>query len=246
MTAFVPDWILLAQVSAIVLLAGFVQGLAGFGSGLIAVPLLITVLGLATAVPVFALAMIAITAVNLHDLRAHIDWRPVIPMIGGYVLGTPLGIWFLLDAPVNALMGVLGGLLIGYALWSLRGGGSPRWMREWPVALGAASGAMGAAFSANGPPVIVHVMAQDWHQHRRKAVLALFFGISTVITSLSHAVAGLVTTAVVFWVVVATPALLLGTFLGIRVYRRFSDHDYRRMAYGLILMIGLGLLVRTL
>ncbi|MGB0713744.1 MAG: sulfite exporter TauE/SafE family protein [Gammaproteobacteria bacterium] len=241
-----PDWIPLAQVSAIVLLAGFVQGMAGFGSGLIAVPLLVTVLGIGTAVPVFALAMIAITAVNLHDLRAHIDWRPVMPLIGGYVLGTPLGLWFLLDAPVNALLGVLGGFLVGYALWSLRGGVSPRWMREWPLALGAASGALGAAFSANGPPVIVHVMAQDWHQHRRKAVLALFFGISTVITSLSHAAAGLVTASVVLWVAVATPGLVLGTWLGIRVYRRFNDHDYRRLAYALILMIGVGLLFRTL
>lgn len=239
---------LLTLVLGIAFLAGMIQGLSGFGSALVAVPLLALLLPVETVVPLMALLGIGISAFNLVHLRHAIGSAPVARLLAGYVLGTPVGLYFLTRAPEAAVLGALGLLISGYALLSLAGR-PPRaaWLREWRMGLGAVSGALGAAFSTNGPPVILHVAAHgEWTADRQKATLVVFFLISSCITVLAHGASGLVTADVLRWFLWCTPLLLLGAQTGVWMYRRLGDHHYRRLTHGLILATGLLLVARSL
>lgn len=60
-------------IGLIFLLAGVVQGLTGFGAGLVAIPLLCLVVDVKTAVPLVVLNYVIITVFLSFELRAYID-----------------------------------------------------------------------------------------------------------------------------------------------------------------------------
>lgn len=108
------------------------------------------------------------------------------------------------------------------------------------------SGALGGAYSTNGPPVILHVNAQPgWSADRRKATLALFFLFSGIVTALAYGVGGLIDAEVLGLFLWSTPSLLVGTLLGAWLYRRLGEHDYRRLTFALALVTGMLLLGRA-
>mgnify|MGYP006289317859 CR=1 FL=1 len=236
----------LPAVLTVVFAAGLVQGLAGFGSALVAVPLLALLLPLETVVPLMALIALGMSGMNVAHLHRSLRLGPLAPLLAGYLAGTPLGLYFLVEAPRDLVLGSLGLLLVVYGGYSLTGR-DPRsaLLRRHGLALGAASGALGAAFSTNGPPVILHVTSQDWEPRVKKAVLSLFFFISSTITAAAHALAGLTTGQVLHWALATVPALILGTLAGIGLYRRLSAHDYRRITFALVLVMGLVMLGRA-
>lgn len=238
---------LLAPILSIALLGGLVQGLAGFGSGLVAAPLLALFLPLETVVPLITLLSPLISLQVLLHLRRAIRMDRVKGLLWGFVLGTPLGLALLTRAPGPLMLGALGAFLAGYALLSLTGRQPrSRWLREWRLTLGMVSGALGAAFSTSGPPIILHVAAHpEWGMDQQKATLALFFALSNLVTLVALAAGGLITHQVLIWFLWSLPLLAMGTHLGIRLYRHLGPHDYRRLTFGLILITGLLLLWRS-
>lgn len=236
-------WILVAGV---MFFAGLVQGLAGFGSALVAIPLMALFLGMATAVPLMALTAAMMAVINVIHLRRVMRWRPLLPLLGGYLVGTPIGFYFLVAAPEALVLGLLGILLTIYATASLAGRAPRyRWLKEQRVVLGTISGALGSAFSTNGPPIILHVSSQDWPADVKKAVLSLFFLTSSVITVAAFVAGGLVNPTVLDLTFRAIPALILGTVSGIAVYRRISVRSYQRLTFALVLAMGVMMTVRA-
>ena len=62
-----------ALLLAVTFLAGFIQGLSGFGSVLLSLPLLILFLDVRTAIPLVALVALALTIQLLIQLRQHLE-----------------------------------------------------------------------------------------------------------------------------------------------------------------------------
>lgn len=242
-----PTSELLLPILASVFMAGFIQGLSGFGSSLLAVPLLAMLLPVTTVVPLMALLGIVLALFNLVHLRHAVRLRPVLRLLAGYLLGTPLGLLVLTRIPDAWVYALLGLSISLYALLSLAGR-PPRadWLRHRRIGLGITSGALGAAFSISGPPVILHVAAHaHWPPDRQKATLVLFFLLSGLITVTAHGMGGLISAQVLYWLVYCLPALSLGTLVGIGLYRRLGEHDYKRLTFGLILVTGVMLAARA-
>jgi hypothetical protein len=179
-----------------------------------------------------------------HALR----FAPLVPLLAGYALGTPIGLLLLTQAPEALVLGLLGLSIGGYALFSLAGR-QPRspWLRDNRVLVGMLSGALGAAFGTNGPPVILHFSAHtDWDADRQKAALTLFFLISGIVTATALAIGGLMTTEVMLLLPWCLPALLVGSLTGVALYRHLGTHDYRRLVFSLVLGTAVVLVLRAL
>lgn len=241
-----PDY--LALILAVVLLAGLIQGLAGFGSALVAVPLLALLMPMNTVVPLMMLVGICLSLLNLLHLHQAARVAPLVRLLAGYLLGTPIGLLLLTRAPEPLVLGLLGLMIGSYALFSLAGQQPDyRWLREHRVAVGALSGALGAAFGTNGPPVILHVSAHtDWGADQQKAALTLFFLAAGCISLMALAASGLLTAPVFGLLLWCLPALLAGSMLGVALYRRLGAHDYRRLVFSLLLAMALLLFWRAL
>ena len=80
-----------APALAIILGAYFIRGITGFGSGLIAVPLLALILPLQTVVPLVLVLDLCASLIMSHKARAHVQWAEIVPLLPASLLGIIVG-----------------------------------------------------------------------------------------------------------------------------------------------------------
>jgi len=235
MTAEMTTYSLLLAVT---FLAGFVQGLSGFGSVLLSLPLLILFLDVKTAIPLVALMALALTVLLLIQLRQHLQWRRVYPLLAGTVFGVPVGVFLLKRLDTSLIQIVLGAVLIGYSLYGLTFRISMQGIRKrWAYLYGFLAGCLGGALSASGPPVIIYTSLQPWSKDQIKVTLQGYFLVSGLIVVFFQAANGLTTWTVVKLFILSLPAVMVGTLAGAHFYGMVREEGYRR-----IILIFLGCL----
>jgi len=231
----------------IILLAGFTQGLSGFGSILLSLPLLAVFLDIKTVIPLVAL--IAYFH-NHHPLCATAKapgMEKIYPLFIGAAPGVPLGVFFLKKLDQDIIQWILGVTLIAYSLYSLFFRSSYKPMRTvWAYMFGFLSGCLAGALSAGGPPVIVYTSLQNWKKDTIKVTLQGFFVVSGPIVILFQALSGLTTTLVIRYFLVSVPFLVLGTLMGSLVYGKIPDEHYKKLILVLLAFLGAFMIYRAL
>lgn len=229
-------------ICLILFLAGFVQGLSGFGAVLFSLPLLSIFLDIKTVIPLVALAAQMMTLIVLVQLWRHLEWKKVYPLIIGAIPGVFVGVYFLKKFDTGAIYWLLGATLIVYALYSLFIQKSVKRIRErWAFLFGFLGGCLGGAFSASGPPAIVYTSLSSWNKDQIKVTLQGYFILSGLFVITGHAVSGLTTITVLKFFTASVPMLVLGTYTGSFFYGMIQETGYRKII--LILLVFLGLLM---
>src|SRR5712691_9934305 len=91
----------------VLFVAYLVRGIAGFGSGLIAVPLLTLISPVTTVVPVVvSLDYIGSASQSVRNL-GHIAWREQLVLVPSMLIGIGVGLWLLTGLPTWVLPRVL-------------------------------------------------------------------------------------------------------------------------------------------
>ena len=225
--------------------AGFIQGLSGFGSVLLSLPLLALFLEVKTAIPVVALFGVALTIFLLIQLRQHWEWKKIYPLCLGAAPGAPLGVWFLNRTDAHFIQWIVGAVLLAYALYSLflkpsfRATGT-----AWAYMSGFVAGCLGGAISAAGPPVIIYTSLQSWSKDQIKVTLQGFFLISGIVIIISQAMGGLVTSHVLQYFLAALLPLIIGTWVGSLLYGRLKEETYRKILMVIMGILGLLMLLK--
>jgi uncharacterized membrane protein YfcA len=238
----VDIYLFLAVIS---LLAGFIQGLSGFGSVLLSLPLLVFLLDVKTAIPLVALYGLALSVFLLVQLREHWDWKKLYPLCLSSVPGAPLGVWLLNRLDAQVIQWAVGGFLLVYALFMLFFRPAMRVTGAgWAYLSGFIAGCLGGAIGASGPPVIVYTSLQPWSKDDIKVTLQGFFVISGIVVVFFQALGGLVTGTVLWYFAVTLPLLLTGTWLGSLLYGRIREEGYRKLILMLLALLGLFMIVK--
>jgi uncharacterized protein len=244
MTAEMTTYTLLLAVT---FLAGFIQGLSGFGSVLLSLPLLILFLDVRTAIPLVALVALALTVLLLIQLREHLDWKKVYPLLAGTLFGVPVGVFLLKHLDTNLIQLVLGAVLVGYALYGLASRLSLKGIRTpWVYLYGFLAGCLGGALSASGPPVIIYTSLQPWSKDQIKVTLQGYFLASGLIVVLFQAASGLTTWSVMKLFALSLPAVIIGTLVGSHFYGMVREEGYRKIILILLGCLGAFTVYRAL
>ena len=231
----------------IALLAGFIQGLSGFGSVLVALPLMVLFLDLKMAVPLVSIWGMTINTILLVQLRAHLRRQNILPLIMAAIPGIPLGVYFLKYADVRFMQMLLGGLLVIFSLYFVWSGGRTKKLSvAWHYVAGFCSGFLGGSLAMSGPPVIICTALQPWDKDEIKSTLTGYFFLSGLIIIVAQAMSGLVTTTILTVSLISIPFIILGVILGSRLYRRLETTRYRQVVVGLITLLGLLTVVKAL
>ena len=235
----------LAAGAAIVAAASFVQGLAGFGIGLVALAFLPFVMSPLDAIVLTTLYATIFCAVIFVPLRRDFLPGGVDALLIGSVLGTPLGVWVLASVSATALARLIGSVLIMIVAleWS---GLSPRRLpgRAWGLGAGVLSGVVGGAVGTPGPPAIVYMAAQGWSARTIKANLQAFLVVNQLVILAGYWWAGLLTGQVwrlSAWLAVPAVAGLLG---GMRLFDTVDPVRFRRLVFAILFASGVALLLR--
>jgi hypothetical protein len=234
-------------IVAIVLAAAFLQGLTGFGFGLIALPLLGFLLDIKTSVPLMVLLAVVISLYLSVRLRKSINLKCAFTLMAASLAGIPLGVYALKQIPTRGLSICVGVIMVAFTSYQFLARPEPRsFGRRLTVLAGFCSGLLGGSLGVGGPPVIVYTALQPWTKDQAKATLACFFALSGLAVIATQAASGMITGSVLHLYALSLPALLSGIFLGTRAYERLSDHGYRRLALVLVFVLGCMMLYRNI
>jgi uncharacterized membrane protein YfcA len=172
--------------------AGFVQGLSGFGFGLVSMslmPLFMSVKQAAViSTPFSMLATVTIFARHWREF----NWRSGLTFILSLCAGLPAGVLFLERGSEMVLIRVLGGLMLAYAVREFLMRAAPRnFPAIWAVPLGLFSGAMSGAFNLGGVPTAAYAYAHPWSRGQIMAFLQVTITLSCALRMLCYHQAGL-------------------------------------------------------
>lgn len=224
---------------AVVFAAVLVQSLAGFGSAMVAMALLVGPLGLPIASPLVALVAVTLEIAVLARHRQALNLGAVWRLMAGTLAAVPAGVLALRFVPEAALMALLGAVILVYAVYGLLGRRLPELRRPaWAYLAGALAGLLGGAYNVGGPPVILYGDCQRWPPAEFKSNLQSLFLVNDVLVLALHALAGNLTPVVWgrFWT--ALPALGLALAAGFALERRIPPAAFRRLALALLLVLG--------
>ncbi len=158
-------------------LAGFVQGLTGFGFGMIAMGLLPLMIGLEQALAVATLAGLATTLTTTGLTLRHLHWPSTGALWFGTVVGVPLGFEALTAVPQVLVMRLLGLAMCGLIVFDLTTSrkDSATWPRWAGWCTGLVSGTLSGAFNMGGPPLVAYVYGRPWPKEQQVATLSGLF-----------------------------------------------------------------------
>ncbi len=220
--------------------------MTGFGSALIAMPLLVLVLDIKTAVAVCTLCGIIINIRMAVTLRANVDPKKIMPLIIGSVPGAIFGTIVLKEVNADFITLFLGCLISGYALYSLFV--KPIILKinpKWGLVPGFLTGAIIAAVSAGGPPTIVYSSLMGWKKEDFRATLAVFFATATVFAAIGHFLSGLTTLYVLQLFMASLIPVQFGVYIGHILSGKVSEDLYKRMVMILLVFMGIVLIFQS-
>lgn len=242
-------WSEAALVAGACFVAGFCAGMAGFAFVLVAASMLLHVVSPAVTAPVLVLGSLISQGMSLPALWKHIEWPRMRFFLPVAVAGIPVGILVLARGPAALIVAGVGALLVLYAGYMLARialrmappevAGS----RAADGAVGFASGILGGIGGFVGALPAMWADIQGWPKDRARAFMQPFIVFMQAITAVGLAVAGFFTVQALVLTALATPALVAGTWLGLRAYRVLPAQGFRVVLLGLLLVSGISLLI---
>lgn len=244
------DPVTLATLLVGSLLAGFVTGFAGFGTGLVASGLWFHALPAAMVPPLVAVSSVAAQCAGLAVIRPKFSWAAARPYLVGGLLGVPLGVFALTSLSPDALRLSIGVFLVAYSLirllhdrpWALAGRAGP----GADGAIGAFGGFLGGFAGLSGPVPIIWLQGKGLPFERQRAIFQPY---NMAILSFATGVmvwGGAITRDFLPVAALALPVTLLGAWIGGRLYRRASEKLVIRVVLALLLLSGAILIVQSL
>ncbi len=222
--------------------AYFVRGIAGFGSGLIAIPLLAMMLPVTLVVPVIGLLDYLASASHGSSQRHAIAWRDIVPLLPFTLCGVLIALYLFKTVDALLLRKILGGFVAGYGLYSLLyAGPTHRGSRWWAIPAGGFGGLIGTLFGTGGPFYVIYLKLRGLDVTAFRATVAAIFFIDGGARITGYFISGIYTAQTLRGFALAVPIMLLALYAGGRVHTSIAPRTFQR-AIGLLL-VGSGLML---
>lgn len=238
------DLTLLGYAALVVLLAYVVRGLAGFGSGLIAVPLLSMVAPVSAVVPVLSsLDYVGSAGQSVRNL-GRVAWRELLMLMPFSFVGVVIGVLFLRSAPTTVLSRALGAFVIVYAVYQLLPVPPLSGSRLAAIVCGLLGGLVGTLFGTGGPFFVIYFTLRRLDKTAFRATFATNFLIDGGLRLTGYAFAGLLGRDTLVWFAAGLPLMVAGFYIGSRLHVGLTQPDFARLVSVILLASGTALLLR--
>jgi uncharacterized membrane protein YfcA len=242
-TAPEPPLLLLAAGAAA---AGFVQGLSGFGFGMVAMSIWVWGVEPRVAAVMTVLGGLSGQLLQAFTIQRDARWAALTPFLLGAALGVPLGVAVLphLDAALFKL--TLGVILVICCPAMLLAHGLPGFTLGGRIADGAAGAVGGLMGGLGGFPGMVPTLwctLRGWDKELQRTVVQNFNLAALAATLAGYLATGTVTRDMLPLAAVVIPALIVPSLLGARIYVGLSPLAFRRVVLSLLTLAGVAMIV---
>lgn len=220
----------------ILVLAYVVRGITGFGSGLIAIPLLALMLPITIVVPMIGL--LDYTASLSHGVshRRSIQWREIIPLLPFTLVGVLSALYIFKTVDPELLKQILGGFILLYAVYSLIGRNPHgRLSRKWSFIGGGFGGLVGTLFGTGGPFYVIYLQQRGLDKTAFRATIATIFMLDGAARIVGYGVSGIYTVDTIILVAVSLPVMAVAMYIGGHIHTNISAESFKR-AIGIVLL----------
>ena len=237
------DLILFAAAS---FAAALVAGVAGFAFGLVAAGVWLHIMTPAQSAALIVGFGLIVQGVSVWKLRRAVRPARLLPFVLGGAFGVPAGIELLRWIPSAQMRAGIGVFLILFSVYSLA---RPQ-LRK--ITAGGASidgvvgffnGIVGGATGLAGILSTIWCGLRGWPKDEQRAVFQPVGVAVFLMTAAWLGGTGLIGGETAWLFLIGLPAILAGTWLGLRLYGRLDEAWFRRVVLGLLLVSGAGLLI---
>ncbi|MFJ7567611.1 sulfite exporter TauE/SafE family protein [Herminiimonas sp. NPDC097707] len=231
------------------MLAAIVSGSSGFAFGLIASAVWLHVLAPSQVVPLVVACSLLVNLVMVWQLRGAIKLNLLWPFLLGAMVGVPIGVAALHSLDGKMVRQGVGALLIAYSTYMFL-------QPKMPVirlaalsgkiadgAVGMLGGFMGGATSLNGVFPTLWCGLRGWSKSEQRGVFQPYILIVHAVTLAWMGGAGELNRQTGIDILLCVPALLIGSWLGLRLFHHVSEKGFRKLMLGLFFLSGLALVV---
>ena len=227
------------------LAGGFVSGLAGFGTALMALGIWLYVMPPSVAVSLVLICSIVAQTSTMPSVWRSIDFRLVWPFLVGGVAGVPLGTMLVAYADPRLFRLSVGVMLLVFP--------TALYLQRRPMALsiggqvadagiGFLGGVLGGLAGLSGPIPILWASVRGWGKDERRGVFQIFNWTVLTAALCLQAGTGFITREVMWLALLVLPATIGGAWLGARTYHALSDGNFRDVVLGLLFLSGVALI----
>ncbi|MES2991213.1 MAG: sulfite exporter TauE/SafE family protein [Pseudomonadota bacterium] len=228
--------------------AGFVQGLSGFGFGLVAMSFWAWTVEPQLAAVLAVFGSLAGQLLAVLTVKRRVEAHRLLPFVLGGVLGVPIGVWLLPMLDANLFKAVLGALLVTWGPAMLLARQLPRIRRGGRVAdglVGAVGGVMGGIGGFTGSVPTLWCTLRGFDKDTQRAVIQNFNLATLAVAFGIYLARGFVTSAMLPMLAIVAAALALPALLGARLYIGISETTFRQIVLGLLTLSGVALLASS-
>lgn len=231
--------------AAILALAYLVRGVAGFGSGLIAVPLLSLMFPLTLVVPIIVLLDYIASLSHGLSNRAEIRWKEIVPLIPFSLIGVAIAMVFLTRSDGLLLTKALGVFVIVFALFTLSGF-SPKTgvAKGWGVIAGLSGGIIGSLFGTGGPFYVTYFKARGLDKAAFRTTIAMTFLIDGAGRLLGFTTSGIYTFEHLQLIAIALPIMAVFLYIGGHIHTKLTHTQFQHAISVLLIASGTLLLFK--
>lgn len=231
--------------AAVAMVAGFMRGFVGVGSGMLMAPVFAIIFGPLETVVMIVLMELAVTAQLMPSVYKLIEWRVIVPMGVAAAVFMPVGTWLLVTVDAELMARGIAAVVLVFVLLLMTG-----WRYQGPKRLGVTlgvgtlSGTLMAATSLGNPPVMLYLLSSTDSAATNRANFTGYFCITLITLITLMAFKGLVVTNAAIRAAFMLPVFAAAAWLGARYFHKASDKLYRQVALGLLLCVAVFGLVR--
>jgi len=233
-------------LAATLLVAYVIFGMAGFGTALIASPVMALYLPLAKIVPLLALLDMCAAIINVSRDGRHAQWKELKRLVPLMVIGSLFGALVLLKMRPEILLLALGIFVFGYALYALFNQKTQRqFSPKAVIPFGLVGGFFSALFGSGGFIYAIYLSSRIEKKEAFRVSQTTLIGLSTLTRVVIFTLAGVYLDLDFLWLALALlPGMLLGVTLGRHFTLKMSREQFLKVINIILLASGLALIVR--
>ncbi|MBA3002987.1 MAG: sulfite exporter TauE/SafE family protein [Desulfurivibrio sp.] len=231
--------------AGVLFFAYFIRGIAGFGSALISVPLLVIFFPVSQVVPLVGLLdWLASVSQGLPNRRL-IRWPDLLPLLPFTVLGVSTGLYLHTVLAQTSLLFALSIFILLYAVYALLPFPSLHGERWLAAPAGVMGGMVGALFGTGGPFYVIYLTLRQLDKTEFRTTIATVFVIDGLCRIVGFTLNGFYTLHILAIGAGVVPIGALALWLGGRVHLRISHVAFVRLVSIILLGSGIALLVKA-
>jgi len=220
--------------------------ITGFGSTLVALPLLAHLFPLKFVIPV-VVALDCLSSIRMgFKLRENVYKKEILPLLPFMIAGMLGGVYFLLRLPANVLLGALGTLVVLFGVsYAVKRGAVIRLPRWSAAPIGLFAGTASSALGVGGPLYVFFLTGRGATPEQIRATMPVIFIFTSIGRIALFAAAGLFTVEVLTTSALLLPLMVFGLYVGNRLHLNLSREHVIRLIGGLLTVSGASLILRA-